>query len=249
MNATQIDATFRTRYRKIERQMRVLAEADGDIFLPNPEPEGPADYIFIGMEPSLGRWTRSADEAKSKVDAGFRNFLFSIEDFILHFCIRRYLCEHPQRYHMTDLSKGAMLIERTTKARVQRYDRWYALLQEEIDLVAKPHARVIAVGTAVARHLKRRGFPKPVARIIHYSGLAGGARSAGIVGHEASFAAFRDSVTLDDVLATAERVLKSAGMPAQFRRQTLSRLGNSRLTNSRKQLVFSYKVAFEALRS
>jgi hypothetical protein len=98
VNATPIDATFRTRYREIERQTRALAEADGDIFLPNPEPEGPADYVFIGMEPSLGRWARSADEARSKVAAGFRTFLYSIEDFILHFCIRRYLCEPPERY-------------------------------------------------------------------------------------------------------------------------------------------------------
>src|SRR4030095_1160489 len=100
---------FRAAYRELEARMKVLAEADGDVFLPNPEPMGPVEYLFVCLEPSLGRGARASDEARSKVEAGFRNFLSSIEDFILHFCIRQYLCEPTQEYHMTDLSKGAML--------------------------------------------------------------------------------------------------------------------------------------------
>jgi hypothetical protein len=103
----RVDGSFHSAYRDLEGRMKALAEADGDVFLPNPEPEGPADYLFVCMEPSLGRWARSAEEAESKVDAGFRNFLSSMEGFILHFCIRRYLCESNQRYHITDFSKGA----------------------------------------------------------------------------------------------------------------------------------------------
>jgi hypothetical protein len=38
--------------------------------------------VFVCMEPSLGRWARSADEAKSKVDAGFRNFLVLRKKFL-----------------------------------------------------------------------------------------------------------------------------------------------------------------------
>ena len=87
----RIDEGFRAAYRELEARMKVLAEADGDVFLPNPDPLGPVEYVFVCMEPSLGRWARSADEAKSKVDAGFQNFISSIEDFILHFCIQQYL--------------------------------------------------------------------------------------------------------------------------------------------------------------
>jgi hypothetical protein len=105
--------------------MKALAEADGDIFVPNPEPLGPVDYVFICMEPSLGRWAPSPDVARAKVEAGFRNFVFSIEDFILHFCIKQYLCEPTQRYLITDWSKGAMLVEQAGVARTDRYDRWY----------------------------------------------------------------------------------------------------------------------------
>lgn len=229
--------------------MKVLAEADGDVFLPNPEPLGPVEYVFVCMEPSLGRWARSADEATSKVEAGFQNFLSSIEDFILHFCIQQYLCKPPQRYHITDLSKGAMLVERAGVARTQRYDRWYGLLLEELDLVATSGAGIFAVGQPVAHHLKRRAFPRHVEKVIHYSGLAARARAAGIVDHEDSFEAFRNSVSLKRVLATAEDILMASDVPASLREETLARLAKSQLSESRQQLIFNYKLAFEAMGS
>ena len=229
--------------------MKVLAEADGDVFLPNPAPMGLVEYVFVCMEPSLGRWARSADEAQSKVEAGFRNFLSSIEDFILHFCIRQYLCAPIQRYHITDLSKGAMLVARAGVARSQRYDRWYGLLVEELDLVATSGAGIFAVGNAVAHHLERRAFPRPFTTVIHYSGLAARARAAGIVGHEDRFAEFKRSVSLQRVLATAEDVLRASAVPASFRDATLTRLAKSQLSESRQQLIFHYKRAFEAMGS
>lgn len=229
--------------------MKALAEADGDVFLPSPEPLGPVEYVFIGMEPSLGRWARNAADARSKVEAGFRNFISSVEDFILHFCIQQYLCEPTQRYHITDLSKGAMLVERAGVARIQRYDRWYGLLVEELNLVATSGAGIFAVGNAVAQYLQRRAFPRPFTKVIHYSGLAVRARAAGIVGHEDSFDEFRSSVSLERVLASAEDVLMASAVPAVFRDETLARLAKSQLSESRQQLIFNYKLAFEAMGS
>jgi hypothetical protein len=245
----RIDGSFHAAYRELEGRMKVLAEADGDVFLPNPEPEGPVQYVLICMEPSLGWWARSADQAKSKIEAGFRNFLFSIEDFILHYCTRRYLCGPGERYHITDFSKGAMLVDHAGLARVQRYGRWYALLQEEIDLVATPNAGIVAVGNVVFQHLKRQRFPRAFKRVIHYSGQAARARNDEVVGNEDSFQAFRDSVLIDDVVATAEDVLRSARVPAVFRDETIARLSRSKLTDSRQKLIFSYRVAFESMQS
>ena len=131
----QLDGNFHAAYRVLEERMKVLAETDGDVFLPNPEPEGPVQYVLICMEPSLGRWARSAEEARSKVDAGFRNFVNSIGDFILHFCARQYLCRPEESYHITDLAKGAMLVDHARRGRKERYDAWYPLLKDEIDLV------------------------------------------------------------------------------------------------------------------
>jgi len=243
------DAHFRARYRALEQRMRSLAEADGDVFLPGSPPDGPAQFVLVCMEPSLGWWARSADEARERVAAGFRNFFFSIEDFILHLCARRFLCEPGQRYHLTDLSKGAMLVSRAGAERGQRYDRWYALLQEEVDLVATPTAGVIAVGDMVASHLERRGFERPVTRVIHYSCQAGSARKQGIVGREGEFATFKGSVSLQDVIDTASDVMTSAGVPGELRGATLTRLARSELTTSRQQLLFIYKTAFESMRA
>jgi hypothetical protein len=245
----RIDEGFRAAYRELEARMKILAEADGDVFLPNPEPLGPVEYVFVCMEPSLGRWARSADEARSKVEAGFQNFISSIEDFIFHFCIQQYLCEPTQRYHITDLSKGAMLVERAGVARTQRYDRWYGLLVEELDLVATSGAGIFAVGNAVAQHLERRAFPRPFTQVLHYSGLAARARAAGIVGHEDRVEALRRSVSLKRGLATAEDVLIASAVPASFRDETLARLAKSQLSESRQQLIFNYKLAFEAMGS
>ena len=124
-----IDGNFHAAYRALEARMKALAEADDHVFLPNPEPEGPVHYVLICMEPSLGRWARPADQARAKVRSGFRNFLPSDEVAILHFCIRRYLCRAAERYHVTDVSKGAMLVDRAGLARVQRYERWHKLLE------------------------------------------------------------------------------------------------------------------------
>jgi hypothetical protein len=240
---------FIASYRELEERMKALAKADGDVFLPAPAPDGPADYVLIGMEPSLGWWARSADEARSKVDAGFRNFLFSIEDFILHFSVQHYLCTAGERYHITDLSKGAMLVDRAVVARVERYDRWYGLLQEEINLVATPTAGIVAVGSVVAQYLKRRRFDKQFTRILHYSSQAGPARRAGLIGHEESFKAFAGSVSLDNLVATARNVLTSARVPALMRAETISRLKMSQLTTSRQELIFNYKLAFGVVRA
>jgi hypothetical protein len=240
------DDSFRLAYRELEARWKALAESDGDAFPPNPEPSGRVDYVFVCMEPSLGRWARTPEEAKLKVESGFRNFLASLEDFILHYCIKQYLCGSSQRYHITDLSKGAMLVESAGVARTQRYDKWYSLLLEELDLIAAPGARVFTVGDVVAKHLKRRAFPRPFTPLIHYSGLAGRARADGIIGHEASFEAFRNSVTLDAVLATAKDVLIASGIPARMRDEILARVVKSELSESRQQLMFNYKMAFEA---
>ena len=73
--------------------MKSLAESDSDVYLPNPEPTARVDYILICMEPSLGHWARSAEEARAKVASGFRNFLSGIEPMLLHFSVRRFLRE------------------------------------------------------------------------------------------------------------------------------------------------------------
>ena len=79
-------------WKALERRFKKQAISDDCIYLPNSEPEVPVDHLFIAMEPSLGRWARGRTDvdrirnAHQKIGQGFRNFLYSFEDFLLHFC-------------------------------------------------------------------------------------------------------------------------------------------------------------------
>jgi hypothetical protein len=232
--------TFHDAYIDLEDRFKAQAEADRDIYLPNVEPSGPVDYVFIAMEPSLGRWARTPQQARAKVEAGFRNFVADeVGDVVLlHHAIRHYL--GTESYHMTDFSKGAMLSERANVDRDERYDRWYQLLKAELDLVG-PEAQVFAVGKVVARSLRDRGFGD-FAELLHYSGQAGLARARAVRGREAEFEPFRTTVTMNDLLDTAEQVLEP--VPAPLREATLRALARTELTTSKLQLLFAYRLAF-----
>jgi hypothetical protein len=117
-----MEEDIRRAYCDLERRMKALAESDGYVYLPNPEPTTRVDYILISMEPSLGHWARSALEARVRVASGFRNFLCDIEPMLLHFSVRRFLCQKGQHYHITDFSKGAMLVKQAGVARGDRYE-------------------------------------------------------------------------------------------------------------------------------
>jgi hypothetical protein len=43
----RIDEGFRAAYRELEARMKALAEAESDVFLPNPAPVGPVEYVFV----------------------------------------------------------------------------------------------------------------------------------------------------------------------------------------------------------
>jgi len=228
--------------------MKARAEADGDIFLPNPAPSGPVDYALVCMEPSLGRWAATPELAYERIAAGFRNFIWSLEDFILHYCAGRYLCDEGQHYFVTDVSKGAMLVDRADKERTERYNRWHGLLTDELDLLLRPLGRVIAVGNAVAKHFRHHGLHN-FSTIMHYSGQAAAGRNAAIVGREQEFEAYRNSVTLWDVVENGEQYMLAYGIPADIRSETVDRLAKADLTESRQKLMFVYKTAFEGMRS
>jgi len=103
--------SFITQMRELEQEFAAAAAVHGDVYLPNFTPSGPVDAVLIGMEPSLGWWARTPAEAAAKIAAGFRNFMWSPEDFILHYAARRSLCSAAETYHVTDISKGAMTVK------------------------------------------------------------------------------------------------------------------------------------------
>jgi hypothetical protein len=234
-------------YNELEVRMGDLAKKNGEIYVPNIVPHGPVDYIFICMEPSLGEWARNRDDAESRLKAGFRNFLDGYNTMILHYSIRNYLCKNNQRYHITDLSKGAMLVRHAGVDRIARYKHWYPLLLEEIELVASASARVFAVGTHVARFLERQKFPRDTTRLIHYSGNAVGYWDAVVQDHEKDFKLFRSTVTQEEFLDNAKAVIESSRVPYVISERALGRLRRGNLTLSRLKLMFNYKLSFDAV--
>ncbi len=237
---------FRRAYEVLESRMAQLAESDGDLYVPNVAPTRPVDFVLICMEPSFGHWA-SIEEARAQLQDGFRNFLYSIGDFILHYCARNYLCRERRAFHLTDMSKGAMLVKKAGEARKKRYARWHALLVDEVQLVAKDGARAIAVGSVVKKHLDKHGLPVPVSKVLHYSVQARLARNKGIAGHEAAYEDFRGSVSFRDIVADATEVLRASGIPDALQEETLARLKRSKFTDSEEKLIFNYKLAFESL--
>ena len=238
-------AAFVDQYATLEERFRSRAEEDGDVYLPNLPPREPVDFIFIAMEPSLKSWARSLYKAADMIARGFRNFSFSVEDFLLHFAARRFLCQGGETYYMTDVSKGAMPIRRARETRSPRWGSWYGLLMDELDLVAKPEASFFAVGRQVERFLRAKGFQKLSATLLHYSRQAARHRRAFISGREAEFAIFARSVALADIVTVAREVLEESATPRPVLESTVSRIRGAELTTSRRQLLYAYKTQLE----
>ena len=103
--------SFTENYEELEHSFRQQVKKDGDdsIYLPTIHPTECVDFLFIGMEPSLGHWAKDLEEAREKIRLGFKDFSYSILDFILHFCINQYLCYDGSKYHITNINNSGYL--------------------------------------------------------------------------------------------------------------------------------------------
>ena len=234
--------TFDQTYRKLEEDFRQRVEEDNkrwkfeSIFLPNVEPTGPVDYVLIGMEPSLGGWAKDVQDAQRQIDEGFRNFCGV---WILHHPVRNYLCPDGETYYVTDLAKGAMLTNQKGDESEKKYDEWYPLLEKELGLVAKPHAKIISIGNRVGRFLSERGLYGHVGTIPHYSG-----RAARYWGREIT-----DEKRKSDYRKFAAGIQTVSGSSCSpnhvWERDCESEEATP--TETQKRLMFDYKIRFERI--
>ena len=245
--------TFKDDYAALERDFERQVEKDNkelcikSLFLPNIRPEGPVDFVLIAQEPSLGG--AALKKAGENIKQGDRNFSGSFEDFILHFCIREYLCQGGKGYHLTDLAKGAMAVRVAESQRKARYGSWYPLLQKELRLVAKPGARIISIGRKVEDFLNKKKLARHLGEIPHYSLTGSWHWGKEAKADPEGFRKFCTTVSREKVERVAEEVLEEGGVKAALKEEKLKRLrGGSGLTESRKKLMFDYKVAFERMR-
>ncbi len=248
--------TFKEQYEALEDEFIEQVRKDNEgleedalnrsVFLPNLAPQGPVDFVLVAMEPSTGG---GAGEIQQGDAFSPKNFTGSVEDFILHFCAREYLCAGGKSYYLTDLSKGAMRTREARDQRQERYQEWYPLLKDELRLVARPEAPVIAIGNDPHAFLIRRDIePRLKGPILHYSQQAAGARERIPSTHRDRYSNFAMEVSWGDIEETVRQVMGASELQ-DYIEGTLDRLSRGqKLTESRKKLMFTYKVQFEGIR-
>jgi hypothetical protein len=238
--------SFDTKYARLKERFQREAEKEGSIYLPCVKPPRPVDFVFIGMEPSLGRWAKTKQEASDKIGQGFKDFALSTEDFILHYCVRKYLCR-SDNYYVTNIAKGAMLVKQANEQRIDRYRRWYPLLIREMELVSNDGARIIAIGKTV-KHFLEVNSHRNVPVILHYSQQAARYRGKHILGRESEFEKLRDKTLIEDIVDVAESVIDECSMSKKLGSEILGRLTRiPSLSESQIKLIFDYRTEFDHL--
>ena len=246
--------TFSEKYGELEREFQEQVERDNtelgieSSYVHNFIPRGPVDYVSIAMEPSTGVPGKDRNDSSQIA----RNFSWSVEDFIFHYSIREYLCQNGETYHLTDLAKGGMTIKLADKRRQARYDRWYPLLEKELQLLTKPEGtRVIAIGNQVAGFLKKKPLGERMKKVRHYSRLALSSIDEAIQRWHKQFPEFSRSVDKNAFKKAFEKsikdVLDDADMDSYINHRPEGD-GTYRLTEPRKKLMFYYKSRLSELR-
>jgi hypothetical protein len=225
------------------------------IYLPNLYPAKKVDYILIGSEPSLKRWAKTIPDAKRKIDQqNFKNFCWSVEDFILHYAIRHSLCG-KNNYYITDLTKGAMKTKDASnkKEAKGRRNRWYESLCDDIRLFSKATTVFISIGDEVHSFLlgqeEKFGSKSNIKKIYHYSpnwaarcrGRCSGCKKA----NGQTFKQFAKQIDIDDIVEVAKEVIKECEIKGPLASTIIKRIGKHPLSPSRKKLLFDYSIMFE----
>ena len=239
--------SFHEKWAALENNFQQRVQADNEelgiqsSYVHNFVPGGPVDYILIAMEPSTGVPVAGAQQSAPTYQID-RNFTWSVEDFVLHYCIRQYLCEDGEAYHLTDLAKGGMTTKLAEQQRQRRYKNWYPLLRKELQLLNKPgQTRIIAVGKVVQDFLKDRDLSAKSERVLHYTRTAARYRPKEVP------QSFIESVNEHAFKESIKQVLCEAGMDSYIGRRPEN--GKCiQLTESRKKLMFHYKNRFTELR-
>lgn len=241
---------------ELEKSFRKQVEIDRDVYpdtvyVPTMMPKSKVDYVFVGMEPALKSWAKDSLDAEKQIASGFRDFMFSRMDFILHYCIRRYLCNDGSTYYITNLSKGALDMGQAQLYRPKRYQNWYSLFIKEFKLVAKSTAKIVAIGKDVKTFLEGSNPNHSPSYILHYSNQAAKWREKYIEGKHSEFNAFKkyDSPKMQDILLEAEKLMRENQIPDVLLSTTVNRLRKGHnLTDSQLKLIFGYKNEFNKLK-
>ena len=193
------------------------------------------------------RWSRPRLwEADGNPDPAVVNLYASVGDFILHFCAQNYLCAEGESYFTTDLAKGAMPTGQARKTAAKRWPKWHELLKEELELVGKQDAKVIAVGRGLETFLKNSGTPKPSGWILHWYPNARVARAIAPQLFPQEYEKFSEGVSAEGLASYVEELIRDKVFD-KSRDRILRDIRKSGGTESNKMLMFTYKCQFAAI--
>ena len=172
--------TFAQAYSELEDKFKAMVYKDkhshgiDSVFLPNVEPTGQVDYVLVGMEPGLSGCDKDFETAKKKIAEGkCENWGRYPQENTLVFAVWKYLCDEDKtKYYFTDLAHGSMKAGSKGTNDRAKYRRWFPLFEEELGLVAKPDAKIIAIGHTARDFLTRAGIHGYAGVVSHASGNA-----------------------------------------------------------------------------
>lgn len=219
---------FDEAYAKLECKFRAMVKQDRichgieSFFLPNIRPESPVDFVLVGMEPSLGGM--DFETAKKKAAIGeFTNWGTFPEESTLEYAVHNYLGVHGESFYFTDLAHGAMKPQSKGAGDKTKYERWYPLFEEELGLVAKRDAKIIAIGHTANGFLIGKG-------LYGYAGMVAHPARTGL--HSAG----------KEIEANPDRW-------KAFRKDARQFPSRVRKTAKREKQLFDYMIQFDRLRS
>lgn len=161
-------------YTELEKEMKRQVDRDNkdsciqSTYLPCITPKGKVDFIFVAMEPRIERWIPFV-KFEELCSRGFVNFIGDMYCATVHYSIWRALDIHDiSRYHITDLSKGAMSTKYAEVERNERYNRWKPLLKKEIGILSETNkTQVIAFGGEASKTVREITGEDPL-KLLHY---------------------------------------------------------------------------------
>lgn len=212
------------------------------VFLPNIKPLQKVDYIFIGTEPSLGRWAKTVEEANQHIKDGFCNFIFSLEDFIFKYAIETYLLPS---YYITDISKFAI---KTDEARKNSYFTWnegLPLLKQEIETYKNEKTKIVSIGQSQTAFLFKNGILTSESdSILHFSTQNSERRKFEI--DDIAFKEYQKSIpTIEDIVYFAKRYLDKNFVSPETKSKVLKNLSKTKeLTEEKQRLLFYLRSKF-----
>ena len=218
------------------------------VYLPNLTPKNRVDFIFVAMEPSFGTWAKTENEAQNKIDSGFRNFIDSWDVMAFHYCISSYL---STSYYITDISKAAMKVKNANKNRDWIFLKWKNLLVEEIDIIASNKCKLIPVGHKANDYISEHFSNYSVLdRILHYSCSAAKHRKNIPEAHPKYYCEYKNRLDQASFLQNVKNIIREHGIPGSTLKGIKKGLERNepRITESRKQLMFSYYNVFNHYR-